>query len=603
MWVYALTDLSGGSIGQIVRPYERKFHPVLNGLPMAQVRFRLDDPLVDAMEAADWDVLLKIWQDGTLRFVGDLLTADEVGGWYRRLVSREGLLNVAYVLPPDFEAGTTEAGEIRTSTDWDSVTARTAMQEVIQTDVQDSQLRQALADAHVAVRKQAREEVTFDPSNPPQDNKPSVMCNFAGGLWRLSKRLLGTPYPSAARSWTTPTPANEIIDAWLNQMNTNSPTKISLGTRDALYATTVGADASYAFKPMSEALTGLQESKVAFPVDDPPAATLLGVDSFTITTGGSGTDPTHTEGSNLHGQANQQGSTWTTYGDATGDFRFPTGFTGQLYRDSVSDTNGRHAILSSPTAQGPTVGRVIWATSQVGLATTQGTYVRHNGSTDASAGGAAAWVKAYANLANNTITVEKKLAGQAAVVLQTYTYPSGSTYTVYPDFYDLILLVDDSGSYTVWQHAFGTALDAPKIIGSDSDLATGGALASGGVGLVDTNGTATGVGRYYDYHSVANFTGAQSFDYEVAPLDIGVGGETDMGELNVRTQIGSSTSAVFEHGAPSPSYGTDFVVGDYVTGRAQVDGEVRFNGTFRIYGVEISIDENGKVSEVPQLVP
>ena len=45
------------------------------------------------------------------------------------------------------------------------------------------------------------------------------------------------------------------------------------------------------------------------------------------------------------------------------------------------------------------------------------------------------------------------------------------------------------------------------------------------------------------------------------------------------------------------------VVGDTVTGRATALGTVRFNGTFRVYGVEVTIDENGRETIQPTLVP
>jgi hypothetical protein len=42
-----------------------------------------------------------------------------------------------------------------------------------------------------------------------------------------------------------------------------------------------------------------------------------------------------------------------------------------------------------------------------------------------------------------------------------------------------------------------------------------------------------------------------------------------------------------------PSYGDDYVVGDRVRGRGEYNGVVRFDGVFRVYGVQFTIDKNG----------
>lgn len=42
-----------------------------------------------------------------------------------------------------------------------------------------------------------------------------------------------------------------------------------------------------------------------------------------------------------------------------------------------------------------------------------------------------------------------------------------------------------------------------------------------------------------------------------------------------------------------PRFGTDYGLGDFVTGRARYNGSVRFNGQFRVWGVEFNIDAAG----------
>lgn len=42
-----------------------------------------------------------------------------------------------------------------------------------------------------------------------------------------------------------------------------------------------------------------------------------------------------------------------------------------------------------------------------------------------------------------------------------------------------------------------------------------------------------------------------------------------------------------------PRFGLDYNIGDFVTGRAKYNGSIRFSGTFRVWGVDFSIDSAG----------
>jgi hypothetical protein len=54
----------------------------------------------------------------------------------------------------------------------------------------------------------------------------------------------------------------------------------------------------------------------------------------------------------------------------------------------------------------------------------------------------------------------------------------------------------------------------------------------------------------------------------------------------------------------APVFLTDYEVGDTVVGRMKgPNNTARFNGQFRVYGVDVVIDNNGKVTETPMLVP
>lgn len=598
-WSFGLCDLDGIPIGELTRAYERKLTLTLNGLPTASFRLRIDDPMADELNSRNGDCLLKVYQDSTLRFIGEVMDMDEVGvgGFYRKVTDRKGLVNVSYVLPTDFVPGTTPEGEIRTKTDFTSIADRGAMQEVIPSDIQDTQLRQALADAHVSVRKQPRLEINFDPSTTG-DEVGTLAVNCAGPMWRLSKRLIGTPYPHAASSYSD-TPANEIIDALINQANINSDTGIQLGTRDTLYATNVGTDPSWAFKPLSEGLTEMQDAKVAFPVDTP--GTYIGVDTF-------GSPPaSHTA---MTGQVDDQGNTWAAVGDAEDwhiDGSLGYGYRGATPQISAFDASafrGRWMISGAANSTAVVSG----ADYRMGPVFASGNHLffgpfaRHNGaSPETGSNGDDAWLWAYASLQANEIILAKKLANQAPVALGTYAFAAGGLGG--GTTFRLRLLVDADGNYTVWHYAAGEPLDEPKIIGSDADLATGGALASGKVGFHGsiTNWTAA-VNIDVDTFLAATYTGAQSFDFEFAPIEPAGGPPPKIANLNVRTQIGTSKPEVIFEPGKTPVFGTDFIVGDYVTGRAKnSDGTSAFNALFRVYGVEINIDEQGKETLTPIL--
>ena len=52
-----------------------------------------------------------------------------------------------------------------------------------------------------------------------------------------------------------------------------------------------------------------------------------------------------------------------------------------------------------------------------------------------------------------------------------------------------------------------------------------------------------------------------------------------------------------------PEFNVDYEVGDVVTARAQTDAGTRFNAAFRVYGVEVTLDDEGQASYELNLVP
>jgi hypothetical protein len=99
---------------------------------------------------------------------------------FNRVINREGMVNQAYVLPPGFP----ESEDIRISTNWTSIEDdnRGALVEVVPSDVSDSQLRQALADAHQQIRGVPRQIITFEPSpTGPQFGTDYIVGDFVTG--------------------------------------------------------------------------------------------------------------------------------------------------------------------------------------------------------------------------------------------------------------------------------------------------------------------------------------------------------------------------------------------------------------------------------------
>jgi hypothetical protein len=80
---------------------------------------------------------------------------------YRRAIDREMLLTQGYSLPTDFSATSTD---VRESHNDAAIAARGLYEDVVQSNVVNGDLRKALLDEHVAVRKQARQMVTAEPS-------------------------------------------------------------------------------------------------------------------------------------------------------------------------------------------------------------------------------------------------------------------------------------------------------------------------------------------------------------------------------------------------------------------------------------------------------
>lgn len=99
---------------------------------------------------------------------------------YRRTVALDGVANLVSNLPagyPDIAAGS-----VVTSSDAASQAARGLLETVVQADLTDATLRQALVDLHLLVRKNPRQTITFDPVNDLSfDRLPRLRVDYDVG--------------------------------------------------------------------------------------------------------------------------------------------------------------------------------------------------------------------------------------------------------------------------------------------------------------------------------------------------------------------------------------------------------------------------------------
>jgi hypothetical protein len=79
MWHFGLTDLSGVPIGEVFNAKERTLSLRHNGAQTASLTIPLADSLAKEIEDRRGDVLLKVYQGSTLRFVGDCKGWDAIG--------------------------------------------------------------------------------------------------------------------------------------------------------------------------------------------------------------------------------------------------------------------------------------------------------------------------------------------------------------------------------------------------------------------------------------------------------------------------------------------------------------------------------------------
>lgn len=184
------------------------------------------------------------------------------------------------------------------------------------------------------------------------------------------------------------------------------------------------------------------------------------------------------------------GGTWAGAGDADDFSVEATGHT--IQRTAVSDSsfiNGRLLTASSPSLSNVSVqADVKWSVNTGGEIGLLARYVD-------SSNYLGAWMDTTAGGTTGVVAIYKVIAGVSTTLWQgprTTTWGQVSTY------YTMRVTVDSDGNWAVWSVTTGSPLAAPLGVGFDSALATGGTLASGKVGVYDSNATATASTRNID---------------------------------------------------------------------------------------------------------
>lgn len=213
-----------------------------------------------------------------------------------------------------------------------------------------------------------------------------------------------------------------------------------------------------------------------------------GVQQFDTVTSFSGRDEFDQAVGVVTGKTAPIGGTWGGAGDADD---FSVVGPGTLQRTAVSDADqqtGRYITLSTPSLTNVLV-QVDAQTNAVGGGGTarqwMGVLARYTDVNNwlfgglGTVGSAQAWY-----------LLVKRVAGV------TFIRQAVSAIPIVSGGFTTRLVVDTSGRYTLWVLGGGTIL--PVISGYDAVLATGGALATGKVGIYDVQTTATSAIRNYD---------------------------------------------------------------------------------------------------------
>jgi hypothetical protein len=267
-----------------------------------------------------------------------------------------------------------------------------------------------------------------------------------------------TPQVEADLGVISISPTN-VSQGWLGQIEAFSPSGASIYID---YLLLIPADAGYA--------------KAAFSQPFEAVRTFAARDDFTQSAGA------------LNGKTASVGGTWATSGTGADFAVEATGHT--LQRTSVSDGNNTKQALLGSTSFAATLLQYDFMLSATDPLFAFGSRVRY---VDASNFMQIAFYfsdPTYPLLIQATCTV-------AGVTVNPQPSVKLRTPLVLNRWYTTRLVIDPGGSFTMW--LFQTGQQPERVFdGSHPSLATGGALASGKVGLADDNDSAVAITRSFD---------------------------------------------------------------------------------------------------------
>jgi hypothetical protein len=213
------------------------------------------------------------------------------------------------------------------------------------------------------------------------------------------------------------------------------------------------------------------------------SGTVTGVNRFQTPTSFSARDEFDQTAGALNGKAMPVGGNWATSGAAT-DFAVESG-DHVLERSTTSDGSARLAIAGTSSLAASVVQADL-TRSGLDSSTVTGLIARY---TDASN-----YLYVTVSINPTAITLYKIVGAAQSLLASTsldFTPAADTAYTAR-------LMVEASGRATVWFFAADGPTGTPWIETIDSDLATGGGLASGKAGLYDTNTGGSATTRSYD---------------------------------------------------------------------------------------------------------
>ncbi len=616
MYTWELYGLDGTRLGEI--PGDATWAWTRNKMAVASTT--IPNPAVNRraidIDERDGDVLCVVFLDSYVMFAGELTMAVETGPGYQIILDRNNLVNRMYALP---------AVDIQRSDDATSQLAHGLFEEIGAPDFTNSPFRKAWTDLNVSLRKDPKRTISMTAVN--DQVQPTLVCNFADALWRLSKRLTAK---GEAVTYGEPTPITRgaLIEALIIEANGGSfvpelagqDTGIRLGTITAGYDVTPG---EWSYKPLSEGLTALIDTPTV-PFETPGSYNLN--TNFNALTNG-----------NLTGQAYDGAfgdpwltpspiGTWATRG-FTVQAASPSGK--EIVRGAATaDTaawDGAHIV--SPFGIGPEgfnssefLGEMAFRGTDLVAGQDQyiGWYAYHQGEIGATVVGCE--VIAVVQLTTTaTLCLVYRPHGGSWTVHSTVALP----WFVVNTMTRIRLGIDDTGNVIVWAYnpviyPGGTPPALTANLSSLDRTTWDASPRYGGKFLYARNSNVYGnvaVDDVWTANPAIGFV-AQGIDFELAPTvptpdtnqDGVQGAGVQIATLNCPTRLGTDKpNAKFRRGGGAsernnPRYYYDYVVGDTVPILLQSGSTTRLDATARVEGIKVERTK-GAVTEQPVLEP